>query len=177
MTSEEVRAVIYNQVDTFNKLNVPSLKNHGYHYASVTDFVLQEGEVFSTVTKAPRLGKPQNCYQNCTDMVLDEPLLYTYVEGFYINPKLPILIHHAWVVTPDGTVVEPTLRWRGKTGVRREGHGFMGVRINSDLLLSAILQTRTYGVIDDYPNSWPLLREKFDPTILVYPLKRNLTNA
>lgn len=53
------------------------------------------------------LAEPKQCFQNALDIADDDELVYT--EGYFLRPGAPMLIHHAWCVTPAKTVVDPTI--------------------------------------------------------------------
>jgi hypothetical protein len=133
-------------------------RSPSWAYVSVNDFILREGVVFTNITKARRLGPMKMCYKNALNLVWDDPSLI-YVEGIYLNPKMPLPIGHAWACTEDGTVVDPTLRWSGKYGCDRKGHGYIGVPFDTDFAFKHIVEKGTYTLIDDWEKGFPLLRE------------------
>jgi hypothetical protein len=71
-------------------------------------FLLTHGRDYradKTTFKGRRM-RAQECFRNATLMGRRDPSL-TYVEGFLSFLGVPI--HHAWLVRPDGRVVDPTL--------------------------------------------------------------------
>ena len=49
---------------------------------------------------------PKNCYWNARDIVRANPDRYRYVEGYCATPDVPLLIHHACAVDPEGRVIK-----------------------------------------------------------------------
>lgn len=104
-------------------------------------------EVYGTTYRSAPLpagverGAPQMCYSNAAHLSLDDPAL-TYCEGFAESAAIPGLgFAHAWCVTDDGTVVDPT--WDDP-----EHAVYRGIAIDRTLLLSTALRTGYYGVLD-----------------------------
>ena len=112
-------------------------------YTGLEDFVLREGiDMHLTATKPKgRKGTPKACFSNAARKVIGNGA-FSYAEGFMLSPDLPIAIHHAWCVTPEGTVVDPTLGWR-------EGAAYRGVVFSHDELMQRILKSGYYGVFID----------------------------
>jgi len=163
MTEAEVRQRLSTYTEGFAALGVPTLKDRGYYYGSLWDFLLQEGVNFTDVKKAPRLMAPKMCFRNATSLTWDDPDL-TYVEGVYIDPHSGFLpVHHAWVVTKDGTVIEPTLRWRPPKGRDRTGHGYFGVPFTTEFMTSRMVENKVYGLLDDWNFGYEMFRQKLDP--------------
>ena len=74
----------------------------------MTRYVRRNGQLY---TPAPYDGErraPKECFKNCADIMHARPEGLTYVEGFGLTPRASFLVHHAWLVTPAGVVVDPT---------------------------------------------------------------------
>ena len=76
-----------------------------------------------------RLGKPKECFSNSQDLVFASPSL-TYVEGYATFNTLPIAVPHAWALTDEGKVLDPT--WP------QENRHYFGIAINQDWLLDLL---------------------------------------
>ena len=50
--------------------------------------------------------------------------------------------HHAWCVTPEGTVVDPT--WE------TQGEAYFGIAVPGDALWRHVLQTRSFGLLVEW---------------------------
>ena len=96
--------------------------------------------------KDVKLGKMGNCYENATQLVINNPNL-RYAEGVAYSAntgKIPFL--HGWAVTPEGTVIDPT--WP------ESEHGrYFGVVYNREAYLGHILKTKFYGVLGGENNA------------------------
>lgn len=71
-------------------------------------FVLENGREYEAAPLPPDIPKMQKkeCFNNALSIADDDELVYT--EGYGLRPSLGLLIYHAWCVTPDGKVVDPT---------------------------------------------------------------------
>ncbi len=52
-------------------------------------------------------GRQRMCYANAAQLALGEPGLL-YCEGYAVSSEMPLALHHAWCLTPNGEVVDPT---------------------------------------------------------------------
>lgn len=85
-----------------------ALKSFGQD-PNIYSVTLEHGREYDTAPLPPDVtrGPAKQCFQNAINIADDDELVYT--EGYVLRPGVPMLIHHAWCVTPDGTVVDPTL--------------------------------------------------------------------
>lgn len=79
------------------------------HPTSLYATVLEHGREF---TAAPlpadvHRGEPKQCFNNAIAICDDDERVY--VEGYMLRPGVPFLVHHAWCITPDDLVVDPTI--------------------------------------------------------------------
>ena len=124
----------------------------GWEYLCIEDFVRREGQSFgapSTSELPPDVyrGVIKECFKNCVNSVAMRGTDYLYCEG-YACGIIPML--HAWLVSPDGQVVDPT--WR------EPGTEYFGVLFNRKFVLEQTLKQETYGLLDAYTSGWPLLK-------------------
>ena len=114
-------------------------------YYGMDDFILQNGQAFqhAPLPEGIKRGKMKMCYQNAAILALDNPKLI-YCEGYAHS-----IIHtaHAFCVTEDGFVVDPT--WK-------DGKDYYGVLFKTEFLRETILKRKYYGIIDDWQNHWPI---------------------
>lgn len=108
-------------------------------------FILAHGRAWEPTAQTFKgwRGKQKECFGNAAKLVLREPSL-TYVEG-YATAIIPF--HHAWCVTPDGTIVEPTLR----IGKRDKDHlprGYFGVPFDWEFVCAYLTEVQTFGLLD-----------------------------
>jgi len=80
-------------------------------YHGAAQLVLQHGQYFTNITPDPQLGPVQLCFANSQKLILESSLLY--VEG-YVLTSYGMIIPHGWNITPDGEVIDTTLRGGGK---------------------------------------------------------------
>jgi hypothetical protein len=92
---------------------VPPPRGTLLHY----DFVLKRGEFFrpQPLPKGYRLGKAKECYSNSYKLAMRKEGL-TYCEGFAfvdLGGGTITDIKHGWCATPEGSVIDVTLRKHG----------------------------------------------------------------
>lgn len=91
-------------------------------------------------------GRIKECFRNAAILALHRER-FTYVEGFACGV---IPVHHAWVVTADGTVVDNT--WP------TPGTDYFGVPFRKSALLRELQHNRTYGLLDQWQSNYRLAR-------------------
>jgi hypothetical protein len=108
----------------------------------ITNYVAAYGEEF-TPTPLPddiERGTMKECYRNVTLLVMEHPEL-TFVEGFGTTKQTGgIAFLHAWAVTKDGKVVDPT--WDNP-----EDNTYFGVKYDRAKYLKHIYKAKFYGVM------------------------------
>jgi hypothetical protein len=138
----------------FRKLHIPS---PDFKYSCFEDFVLNVGQPFINYIKRPkwvRKGVIKQCFKNCFDEVLRYPDKLTYCEG-YATGVIPV--HHAWCLTKDGEVIDPT--WDGRD-IGNKNIEYFGVPFKRSYILKVALETGYYGAIDNWSQKFPLLTEE-----------------
>jgi len=113
-------------------------------YCSLSDFVLRNGRVFQPGDVCWALGK-RNCFQHSAVAAMEEKSL-TYCEGYAIN-IIPVL--HAWLLGPDGNVIETT--WK------EMGHAYYGIPFRTDFIRKMIKFVRHYSMIDQWESGFPTI--------------------
>ena len=162
----------------------------GFKYRNVYDYLIQHGAVMESrpATKEQRQfiravvksREPKQCFYNAQDAVLGcrapvgawEQNRLTYCEGFWHGPRLPIPIHHGWLMLDVGgenpVLVDPTLRieptqprrWSNfVAGALPEGWAYFG-RAFPGTSVRARWRTGEAGSLLDWPPEWPYLRER-----------------
>ncbi len=122
-------------------------------WKSYEAFVLCHGQFYTPGPRPSSIKKETNrqCFKNAADLVFRHPEL-TYVEGWGFNM---IPIHHAWCVTSEGKVVDPT--WK-----EPESCIYFGVAFPGNILTAILLQSEVYGVFYKV-ESRPLAETPDDP--------------
>lgn len=115
--------------------------------------VLAHGRVFEfqPLPEGFAKGKPKRCFMNALFATIEHPEL-TYCEGFACAEPINFTVHHAWCVTADGVVVDPT--WHDK-----QAGQYIGIPMTGEFVGKTIHKKRTYGVL-----SWDV---EFDPSGIV----------
>lgn len=110
--------------------------------AGMCDFILREGQIWTQGGPCKlKQRKAGECFSNAASVALRAPQKYRYVEGYGFKPNL-IPIHHAWLVTTDGIVVDNT--WD-----HEEGTLYFGVAFDHEFLYRALVEKGTYGLLSD----------------------------
>jgi hypothetical protein len=100
-----------------------ALKRIG-HEDNLYGFVLEHGQEYDAMCLPDDIPKMERgeCFQNALTIADDDELVY--VEGYALRPTLGMLFHHAWCVTPEDDVVDPT--WDRPEECQYFGIGFQG---------------------------------------------------
>jgi hypothetical protein len=132
-------------------------------------FLLAHGRTFAIderTFKGRRMTIKQ-CFSNATRMVCRDPSL-TYVEGF-VSVIMPV--HHAWVMRPDGGIIDPTLRIKGRVGP--PPHDYFGVPFAAEFLSRFLVETGVFGLLDGMsPMSIALMTGEIEPTEFLAALEK-----
>ena len=104
-------------------------------------YVLQRGVLCQAAPLAPSVprAEPRQCFRNAAQLAMEQPETYTYVEGYAQNM---LATPHAWCVTADGTVVDPT--WE-----RPETCAYLGIPFDIGFLRRRALASGHWGVFGE----------------------------
>lgn len=105
----------------------------------LTKLVLKHGIEGRGIAHGHKMGVPKECFKNAAERALWEP--FDYVEGYAMRDSLCIPIHHAWLLNPDGEVIDVT--WD-----RPEECQYLGIKIGHRKLRSELLANEVYGLFD-----------------------------
>lgn len=95
--------------------------------------VFRHGKPFKpSVDRTPWLkrGKPRNCFNNATVYAAGRDDVF-YAEGYAVSPELVMPVHHAWLVDPDGRVIDPT--W-----IDVDDHAYFGIVFDRGFLIEQL---------------------------------------
>lgn len=144
----------------------------GYEYAGPCDFVLREGTWFDVPT-GPH-GYPQGTPRACFGNAINAAVIYglRYVEGYADNKIAEgALIHHAWNLDADGTVVDVTWgAYEHGRCVAPIGLSYCGVEFSVERADDATWNGDA-TILNDHNREWPVLRSKWEgePEGLTFP--------
>jgi len=149
-----------------------------YHYSTPADFVLQHGyefesqqlteeELATLQSTLDRLCsyKIKQCYYNASQVTLMNPEI-KYVEGFSQAHGIPF--PHAWN-SINNKIVDVTIKQTSDAepilGIIPAGSAYFGVELSRELITNRFGKMNAGDqwtpFIDDYTNSWPLLKKQF----------------
>lgn len=94
---------------------------------------------------------PNECFKNAYDLAMRDDR-YHYVEGNCVVTELPLLVEHAWCVTDDGTVVDPTLPEDDPEVNAMTS--YFGIQVDLKIVNKSLIEYGVYGILDR-----PLARE------------------
>lgn len=129
----------------------------GFRYSSTADLLLAEAEHFTERLPLEGYGAKmpfRACFENAFQLVQRYPEL-TYCEG-YAASVIPTL--HAWAVTEDDEVIDPTWEYEGPDV------DYLGIRFDIRWLMRWTVDTGHWGVFGgEQPAILDLLRDGIPP--------------
>jgi hypothetical protein len=119
-------------------------------------FVLEYGWWYEPADLPEKIvaGAPRECFNNATDLIFHDAGL-VYCEGYAIFTSGIGPTIHACVTDGQGRAIDNT--W-APPGVAYAGVPFL----STFLMMRAVEHRATIGLIDDWQNNWPLLRDLGD---------------
>ena len=119
------------------------------HWMSADMLLTKYGRPFymDAETFAGKRGQVKACYMNAFHLA-DRNHDLTYVEGKCHIGILPI--DHAWVVTKDGRVIDPTLRDSSSSKITP--CGYFGIPFKTEYIQKVALRSRYYSILDGMIN-------------------------
>ena len=129
---------------------------YGSMNAMLYVYVLHRGRLFDAgeLPATVRRGTSGQCFQNAAELVMKEPEKYAYVEGYAMG-IMPV--HHAWCVTRDGSVIDPT--WTDS-----KESAYFGIPMNMRFVAETVLNNGVWGVFGEMPST-SLLRRSTDDMV------------
>ena len=117
-------------------------------------FFLKQGREFQKYMPRPdwvKPGTPKECYRNSFFAVEGRSNRLVYCEGLAWPENRSSPCDHAWVITHDQVVIDPT--WHDLEPDRKVR--YWGVPFKWEFVEETVLRTLTYGIVgrweDDYP--------------------------
>lgn len=129
-------------------------KREDHKYRNIYELVMDQGKFFDPpdepgVPDDIQAGEYKACYENAAKCAGSK---YTYVEGYASIEGLPMPIEHAWLVTSDDQVIDPT--WTDGRGV-----AYYGVPMDTGWVNEILAETGTWGILSNFENIRWLLKE------------------
>lgn len=108
-------------------------------YKLVSDY----GIDFVPFLRPPGMPKmmDKECFSNCAGLVLANDDL-VYCEGYAKVEYMEFFILHAWLMLPDGTMLDPT--WKTM------GAAYRGIPFATEYLRRVMVESEMYGILDNY---------------------------
>ena len=108
MLSDESLALkqfLESQVSLLKKIHL----NADWKYGGFEELVQECGSLMKAKPLPPniKLRSPKQCYRNCQELVFKRKNL-TYVEGYALALDVTIPLAHAWLLTAEEEVIDPT---------------------------------------------------------------------
>jgi hypothetical protein len=153
MTTETVtlRDVLDAQASAFERLGAPQ---------PMQRVILKHGVGGMGSPHNFKMGKPGNCFENAAIAAcINNRHELEYCEGYGFRHSLGIPIHHAWLMTPDGRVIDVT--WKDSTDCE-----YLGIRFKDADLRRWLLKGEVYGLLDTGRGINLDLLHEIDPEIV-----------
>lgn len=102
-------------------------------------FYLRLGRALHGATLPSSIARMEmgRCYANAGELAIQSPEL-VYMEGFAHGP-VPVPVHHAWLVSPTGEVIDPT--WGESPQAQ-----YYGVAYTTEFLLAQVEKQGCWGI-------------------------------
>ena len=130
-SAQQITTHLDQQIAAFEKMGHPCVMER---------FVKRNGKAYDGAKFSGKRGPKKMCFMNAAKLTWESSDLH-YVEGYVMIPGIPLLIHHAWCVTADGAVVDPTID-------KPEKHSYFGVTIDANKLGRQLAKLGHYGLLD-----------------------------
>jgi hypothetical protein len=115
-------------------------ENAHLRHLSIEGFLLEHGELFSRpASPSTRFGETQACFMNAGAIALTDSQ-WTYIEGYALIGDIQVPIHHAWLVSVEGELWDPT--WD------EPGSAYFGVPIKEEFLSRTVAEQECYGLFE-----------------------------
>ena len=145
-----IRDRIQQEADMWRQMQAPAL---------LQTFILNLGQEYKAAPFSGTRMTPKECFSNAAQLSTRRHKELTYVEGYGWRNSLPLLIHHAWCVTADGTVVDPT--WS-----EPEECQYFGIPFTQEKLWEELTRLKFYGLFDTPNRGYNVeLMIRMDPKI------------
>lgn len=111
-------------------------------FSPITKFIIEHGRMMpemSPLHAGFKRGALGDCYMNAGRTSWGHPDL-RYVEGYAVPGTVAFPMMHAWLIDPEGRVIDPT--WE-------DGAAYFGVVIPSEAYSECLMRLGYWGVFDN----------------------------
>lgn len=146
-----VVSMLFHMVNAMHLLGNPPNK---YKYLCMEHWVLEHGRYYEWSPHGYRMGPIKQCFRNSI-MGTSSYKDLIYVEG-YTSTIIPI--HHAWLSTKGGRVIDLTLRNNELRESEYGPIGYFGTPMNREwVMMTSINRKHGCSMIDNWEDGYPLL--------------------
>jgi hypothetical protein len=110
-------------------------------FSPTTAFILKHGRVMNVISPlhaTVERGALGDCYMNAGQLAWGTNV--QYVEGYAVPASVAFPMMHAWLLDPEGRVIDPT--WE-------DGAAYFGVVIPNEAYSQCLMRTGYWGVFDN----------------------------
>ena len=148
------------------------MREAGYAYSCMEDFVLREGTLYTEMSeRVYKPGIPRYCFHNAYVAASRSRGKLRYCEGYALGSLMPV--PHGWCIDPDGRVVDVTWCGDGDTTdidsgryIPAPGNEYLGICFPIEYVRKIRKATTGAAVIDNWEQNWPLLRTPLEDQCL-----------
>ena len=120
-------------------------------------FFLKHGRGFDKYLARPEWvesGQAKQCFVNSFEAVLANPHRLVYCEGMALPEGADVPYEHAWVITKDEVVIDPT--WHDLHPDRKVE--YWGIPFKWEFVLQTVIRSRpTYGIVQNWNEVSPIM--------------------
>ncbi|WP_310412542.1 hypothetical protein [Chamaesiphon sp. OTE_8_metabat_110] len=115
-------------------------------YSSTQKLIAELGIGFDRKIESSFIGEPRECHKNAFDVLMEypKPELY-YCEGFATYAEATMPVYHAWLVSEQGTIIDPT--WRKPASFIEPA--YIGVVFDREFVRTVAVETGIYGLLEN----------------------------
>lgn len=160
---ERLKTFLKKQTELIKKIYPhPDWKYNGFEEL-ILDYGVEMS--FAPLPKNIDPGLPRSCFYNCLQLI-DEHSELIYCEGYALAEEHVLPVPHAWLVNPDGQVIDPT--WE-------IGGVYIGIFFDTEWLNSLLKSRGREDYISvfhgNFLEDFSLLKEGLPERAIAFPTK------
>jgi len=120
-------------------------------YSGIEGLLLRHGVEFhgAKVPEGAPEGIAKECFRDAFYQVHEDPERYVYCEGYALDPKLGLPVHHGWVWDKETEKVIDITWLAGVKNRNMEACVYLGIPFTFAYVCSEALRTETFGVLSE----------------------------